>query len=198
VGDNTQMESFRQEPKTPDGEPPRRHSLTTIFAEHWPRLTRFVRDRCGNVIRRKESASDIAQSVCREALEHWSRFRGNPAELRQWLFQIARRKIIDRGRYWNYDKREIDRETGMSSAFGAVSPDASPSADAMGDEQANQLADALMELDDRDRDIILLARCEQVALVDIAEHYRCTEVTARKQLSRALARLEHLLRTRGF
>jgi RNA polymerase sigma factor (sigma-70 family) len=192
------MDSSWQQLEPPDDAPPRRHSLSSMFAEHWPRLARFVRDRCGDVMRRKESASDIAQSVCREALEHWSRFRGNPAELRQWLFQIARRKIVDRGRYWSYDKREVDRETGISSAFGALSPDASPSEDAIGDEQANHLTDALMQLADRDRDIILLARCEHVALVDIAEHYRCTEINARKQLSRALARLEHLLRTNGF
>jgi RNA polymerase sigma-70 factor (ECF subfamily) len=169
-----------------------------MFAEHWPRLARFVRDRCSLGMRSKESASDIAQSVCREALENWSRFRGNPAELRQWLFHIARRKIVDRHRYWKYDKREIDRETGMTAAFDESAPNASPSDDAIGDEQANQLADALMELDDRDREIILLARCEQIALVDIAEHYRCTEIAARKQLSRALARLESLLRTKGF
>src|SRR5262245_51030734 len=140
MGDNAKMDSTRQQLETEDGVPPRRHSLTTIFAEHWHGLARFVRDRCGGVIRRKESASDIAQSVCREAIEHWSRFRGNPAELRQWLFQIAKRKIIDRHRYWSYDKREIDRETGMSAAFDASSPAPSPSDDAIGDEQANQLA----------------------------------------------------------
>jgi RNA polymerase sigma factor (sigma-70 family) len=165
-----------------------------MFVEHWPWLARFVRDRCGGVVRSKESASDIAQSVCREALQHWSRFRGDPTELRQWLFQIAKRKIVDRQRYWNYDKREAERETTISAAFDKPCPNASPSEDVIGDEQANLLADALMQLSERDRDIILLARCEQVSLVDIAEYYACTEVTARKQLSRALARLEHHLR----
>jgi RNA polymerase sigma-70 factor (ECF subfamily) len=182
---------------TSNDPPPRPHSLTSLFAEQWPRLARFVRERCGAVIRRKESASDIAQSVCREALEHWSRFRGEPAELRQWLFHIAKRKIIDRQRYWSYDKREVERETSITAAMDSPSLHPSPSEDVIGDEQANQLADALMEVPEHDRDIILLARYEHVPLVEIGKHLGCTEATARKQLWRALARLEHHLRDKG-
>src|SRR5262249_20254924 len=155
-GRSRSMDSTRSQLEPRDDTSPRRHSLTSLFAEQWPRLARFVRYQCGAVIRRKESASDIAQSVCREALEHWSRFRGEPAELRQWLFEIAKRKIIDRHRYWSFDKRDLGRETTISAAADAHSPNPSPSENVVGDEQANLLADALMQLSDRDRDIILL------------------------------------------
>lgn len=183
-----------EEQERREAPPQRRHALTALFVEQLPRLARFVRTRFGTVMRTKESASDIAQSACREALERWSQFRGEPDGLRQWLFEIAKRKIIDRRRYWSYDKRDVEREKMGLTGVELLSSDNSPSEDAMGEEQAAQLAEALAQLPERDRDLILLARCEHLSLPEIGEHLRCSEVTARKQLSRALARLEHLLR----
>src|SRR5262245_56529972 len=74
----------------------RPESRSSLFAAHLGDLAGYLRRRCGVLLRAKESVSDLAQSVCREALTHWSRFRSGSdrdRSLRKWLFHIARRKL---------------------------------------------------------------------------------------------------------
>lgn len=164
------------------------------MADQWPRLRRFIRFQCGPLMREKESASDLAQSACREALARWSQFRGDPESLRQWLFEIARCKIITRRRYWGRHRRAADREVALAGSEDPVAAGQTPSDGLIADEQARRLADALAMLSERDRTIIMLARYEGLSHAEIAGQLQCTEPTARQQLSRALARLEHVMR----
>ena len=74
-----------------------------------PAVRAYIRLRMGARVRRWETESDIAQSVCREALAGIDRleYRG-PAELRQWLFQAALRKIVEKDRFLRAEKRDVD------------------------------------------------------------------------------------------
>ncbi|MFO0983350.1 MAG: sigma-70 family RNA polymerase sigma factor [Planctomycetota bacterium] len=171
-----------------------RRVLSQLLADQWPRLKRFIAYQCGPLMRQKESVSDLAQSACREALEHWSQFRGDHEALRQWLFEIAKHKIITRRRYWGRHKRAQDREVSAVDASDSPAFVATPSDAAVAEEQAQELADALARLSEADRTIIMLARYEGWSHAEIAGHLHLSEPTARQQLSRALARLEHLLR----
>src|SRR5262249_43462743 len=87
----------------------RQESRSSLFAAHLADLAGYLRRRCGEMLRAKESVSDLAQSVCREALTYWSRFRSGSdrdRSLRRWLFHIARRKLSVRQGYWNAAKRQ--------------------------------------------------------------------------------------------
>src|SRR5678815_2282484 len=78
---------------------------------HLPALRAFVRLKAGAMLLARESCSDLAQSVCRDVLEHAERFRfGGEAEFRKWLFTTAMRKIADRVEGWRAGKRDGQRE----------------------------------------------------------------------------------------
>ena len=81
-------------------------ALNSLFARNLPPLMAFIRMKAGGVVLARESISDLAQSVCREALMDAEDFeyRGE-AEFRNWLFLQATRKILDRARYLKAQKR---------------------------------------------------------------------------------------------
>ena len=56
-------------------------ALDSLLARHLPGLRAFIRLRSPKAVRDKESSSDLAQSVCREALERMDAFeyRGEAA-----------------------------------------------------------------------------------------------------------------------
>jgi RNA polymerase sigma-70 factor (ECF subfamily) len=172
----------------------RSRAMSELLADQWPRLKRFIRYQCGPLMRRKEPASDLAQSACREALERWTQFRGDPEALRRWLFEIARRKIVTRRRYWGRQRRDAAREASNASPVDAPAMQATPSEATIADEQTRRLVDALSRLSERDRTTILLARFDGLSHAEIAVSLQCSEPAARQQLARSLARLEHLLR----
>ena len=94
-----------------------------------PKLKHFVRLNSGPVIRARESETDIAQSVCREAVVDRQHFRYGGADgMNQWLFLRAKQKIQDRVRYHTAKKRDVARETPI---HGTLDPDSGSSPAAM-------------------------------------------------------------------
>ena len=69
----------------------------TAFARLWrdahPPLLRYLRVVTG------DAAEDIASEVWLEVARGLRRFRGGEPEFREWLFTIARRRVIDLRRY---------------------------------------------------------------------------------------------------
>ena len=62
--------------------------------QYLPRLRAFVRARMSPAVRRRESCSDIVQSVCRELVENRSRLDfPDEARFRGWLFTAALTKV---------------------------------------------------------------------------------------------------------
>jgi len=76
--------------------------LRFALAGNYPVIHRFLDRQCGRWLRIRESVSDLAQSVYREALSSLSRFRGGETDtgaLRGYLFEIAKHKIANRKHY---------------------------------------------------------------------------------------------------
>ena len=179
-------------------------AVEALLSEHLSRLRAFLRLRMGRAVRAKESTEDLVQSVCREALERLDGFeyRGE-ASFRHWLFRQAEHKVIDRGRFYGREKRDIgrevpidaahdDRETlrGMESLF-------TPSQDAIANEELERVERAFQELSPEYQEVILLARIVGLPHAQIAERMDKTVSATWTLLSRALARLSTLLETRG-
>ena len=198
-------------------------AMDALLAQHLPGLRAYVRLRCGAALRARESASDIAQSACRDVLENIDRFRWNgESGFRAWLYATALRKIADRNEYWTAQKRDMHRDVSLQAlagasaggesgpghtgaggaelATGADSPLAaiyrglcSPSQNAMGREALDRLEAAFDTLDDEQREIIVLARVVGQSHAEIAERLQCTASNARLRLFRALAALSEAL-----
>ena len=90
-----------------------------VYLEHGPAILKYLRVRA-------ESASDAeelhAETFCR-AWQAWPRFRGDPPEVRPWLFRIARNLLVDRHRrkrlVWllpleRYDRASANDEPGAT------------------------------------------------------------------------------------
>ena len=67
----------------------------------------------GHLVRAKESAADLAQSVCREVLERIGdgrfEYQGEAA-FKQWLFQAAEHKMQNKHRFYRADRRDGAKE----------------------------------------------------------------------------------------
>lgn len=182
-------------------------ALDALLAQHLPGLRAFVRLRCGAALRARESASDIAQSACRDVLQNLERFQWNgEASFRAWLYTTAARKIADRAEYWGAQKRDARRnvpldptlpgesQTGVAAPLLEIYSDVcSPSQAAVGKETLEQIELAFDALDDEQREVIVLARIVGLPHREIAARLSCTEAHARRKLFRALSALSEAL-----
>ena len=177
-----------------------RGAIEALLERYLPALEAYVARHAGPVVRAREAPADVAQSVCREALEHLHagrlHFQGEP-QFRQWLYRAAMMKLASRRRHWRAQRRDAGREqiagAAESSAPGpeAVDP-ATPSQAARLSEEVERFADAFDQLDEGQQQAIVLHHLEGLSHEEIAERLEITAANSRVRLSRALARLARL------
>ncbi len=174
-------------------------ALGGLLERHIARLERFVARHISPGLRRQESSQDLVQSILREALRDFPRADpGDANAFRAWLFVAADRKLKGRGRFWRREKRDPARlreaahapsKDSQSSIARAPGVDETPSRAASGREELGRLVRAFATLPPDWREVILLARVEQLSHAQIAARLGRTELATRTLLSRALARL---------
>lgn len=183
--------------------------LDLLIAEHLPRLRAFVRAHLAPELRRRESASDVVQSVCRTLLRDRERFDfRSEAEFRAWLFTAALNKIRGKHRFHHRQQRDVAREVQpggggdgsddqslLERGYGAVG---TPSRAAMAREQVDALEAALDRLESDHREVIALTRLAGLPAAEVAAVMGRSEAAVRMLLGRALIRLATELRRAGF
>lgn len=179
-----------------------RPAVDQLLQRYLPGLRAFIRMRAGPLIRRRESESDLAQSVCREVLEHIGQFQyGDEVGFKRWLYTTALRKILHRYEYWAADKRDVmrnvtpandpaDVERQLEEAYRTFS---TPSQQAMKREELERVERAFDELKDEQREVISLAHVVGMTRAEIAAQLGKSEGAVRTMLSRALAELAERL-----
>jgi len=176
------------------------NGLDSALARHLPGLRDFLSARTGSLLRSQESASDLVQSVCREILQDRASFeyRGDAA-FRSWLFEAARRKIVDRHRYYTRAKRDVGALTLLPEADGPAlaSPRHAPEEEASLRERVLAVEAALDELPADYRRVILLVHVAGRSHREVAAALGRTPAATRNLLPRALARLARVLRRDG-
>jgi len=190
---------------TADDRVPGAHRVEQLLERHLSGLRAFVRLHSGPVVRAREAQSDLVQSVCREVLEGVDAFdyRGDAA-FKLWLYQTARRKIIDRARYWKRDKRAAAKEvafdplarrdqSGANNLLHEYATFCTPSQDAILHEEQARIERAFTRLSAEHQQVITLARIVGLSHKEIGEQMKRNEAAARQLLHRALAQLsKHL------
>lgn len=179
-------------------------ALAILLARHLPAMRAFVRAHMGAQLRARESSSDLVQSVCRELLTHQERFQ-YPGEQQflAWLFTTARRKIANRARDLERDKRDARREVGglaesaMAELGAAYAKVSSPSGKALRAEEIARLEAAVDQLPDEQREVVTLAHLAGLSRAEIGVQMGKTEEAVRALLHRAKARLAILLEAHG-
>jgi RNA polymerase sigma factor (sigma-70 family) len=133
------------------------------------------------------AAEDLTQATFEHALRAWSRFDARKGSHRTWLLAIARNLLIDHHRRDRSSRTEIDEA--MLPAVAGPEDRPTPS---------HEIADALGQLADRDREIIALRFGGDLTGPEIAALLGLTLANVQQILSRSLRKLRSILDESGF
>lgn len=177
-----------------------------LLERHRESLRRLVMLRLDRRIQQRMDASDIVQEVMLEANRRLSSYLENPVmPFHLWLRQMARDRIIDaHRRHRASHKRSVDREQSLMAAapvdrstvelmMQICDQELTPAAAATMDELHRRFTAAIEQLDDQDRDVILMRHFEQLTNQEVALALGLTEPAASMRYLRAMRRLRKML-----
>jgi RNA polymerase sigma-70 factor, ECF subfamily len=167
-------------------------------------LALLVRLQIGRRLQGKVDPLDVVQDTFLSAHQNFAQFRGTTeAELVGWLRQILASRLADlMRRYHGAQRRDVRLERELivdldqSSRVldeGLVAPGSTPSQQAVRREQAVLLAEALAQLPDDYREVIVLHHLEDLKFPEVARRMGRTVDSVKNLWIRALTRLRGLL-----
>ena len=172
-------------------------AVESLLERFLPDLDRFLRRRAGPLVLHRESGADLAQSVCREVLEHLAderfEYQGE-AQFKQWLYRAAELKLKNRQRFYHRDRRDPGRETPQAESVAERLYRSlhTPSQEAARHEEVERLERAFDELDEKARQVIAWFHVDGLSHREIAQRLGIQESYSRTLLARAMARLARL------
>ena len=179
-------------------------AVNELLERHRDSLRRMVQARLDRAVSRRVDASDVVQDVLLEAHVRLSDFIQNgtmPFHL--WLRHLAKDRMIDVHRRHHAHRRNVDREqtaqqsADVSSAFDLFAQisaqDLTPAAASIRREIEQRFLSALEQLDETDREILLMRHCEQLGNSEVAELLGLSQPAAGMRYLRALRRLRSVL-----
>ena len=171
-----------------------RDDLGAQLVRHLDTVRCFVRIQLGPALRQREQESDIVQSVCAEVLAHPNRFQWQgEAAFRSWLYRAVLDRVRHKLRYHVADCRDMRREEARGAeSHGLLDSYAemvTPSRIAMSRELQVRLEQAIDELPEPQREVLVRARLLQMDHEAIASDLGITVAHSRQLLHRALAKL---------
>jgi RNA polymerase sigma-70 factor (ECF subfamily) len=166
-------------------------------------LTLLVRVQIGRGLQSKVDPADLIQETFLEAYRDFGRFRGNSeGELVGWFRKILAshlaglvRHYATKGRNVRLERRfeaELDQSSRVMN-LGLVSPSSSPSRQAARREQAVLLANALEQLPDDYREVLILRHLEGLTFPEVGRRMGRSLDSVEKLWTRALPQLRRVL-----
>lgn len=182
------------------------HAFNELFAIYRDEVRRFISVRLDGRLAQRLDSSDIVQETQLEAFRKLPDFLDRePMPFGIWIIKTAHQQLISARRiHINAQRRTVDREEGLpdrsSELIAAHWCDrmASPSHQISRDEMRHQVFTALADLDDVDREILLMRCHEGRPHSDIAMLLDIEPAAARKRYGRALLRLREALAAIGL
>jgi RNA polymerase sigma-70 factor (ECF subfamily) len=182
-----------------------RDSLGALLEQYRHYLALLARLQLQRRIQSKLDPADVVQETFLRAHRCFGQFRGrSEGEFLGWLRQILASRMAELVRhYCGTRRRDVHLERELvtvldesSYALGhqLVAPGSSPSQHAARREQAVILANALQQLPEHYREVIILHQLEDLSFPEVAERLGRTVDSVKNLWIRALARLRHLLR----
>lgn len=182
-------------------------AVERLLTEHREPLRRVIGLRLDPVLARRVDASDIVQDVLIEATQRLTEYLKAPTmPFQLWLRHLAQDRIIDTHRRHRLaQRRSVDKEQPIArpawatddSSAGLVAQlidtERTPASEAIRQELARKLSEAVDRLGDDDREIILMRHTEQLSNQDVAGALGLTEAAASMRYLRALRRLKGVL-----
>jgi RNA polymerase sigma-70 factor (ECF subfamily) len=127
---------------------------------------------------RSAEAEDVVQDTFATAFEIWGQLR-NPESARQWLMQIAIRKVHRRFR-----KRRLLRALGLDRSHDDATLEALAQPDSRSEARVEltMLDEALTQLGSSERIAWMLRYVEGLTLAEVAAQCRCSLATAKRRI----------------
>jgi RNA polymerase sigma-70 factor, ECF subfamily len=181
-------------------------AVEQLLAKHREPIRRLIDLRLDPAIVQRLDASDVVQEVLIEAnrrLQDYLKAPNMPFHL--WLRHIAKDHIIDaHRRHHQAQKRGVDREQSMNRPAWAdhsslelagqlLDQDLTPASAAIQHEMQRRLQEAITQLDEDDREVILMRHYEMLANQEVAAALGLTEAAASMRYLRAVRKLRDLL-----
>jgi RNA polymerase sigma-70 factor (ECF subfamily) len=177
-----------------------------LIERHRDALRKAVRARLDPAIRPRVDASDIVQEAMLEASRRLTDYLREPSmPFQLWLRQIARDRLIDaHRRHRTAEKRTVDRERPLAApeffqrssidlAADLRDHELTPAAAAIRRELECRFRAALEQLDDDDREVLVMRYFEQLSNQEVAVALGLSEPAAGMRHLRAIRRLRAVL-----
>jgi RNA polymerase sigma-70 factor (ECF subfamily) len=172
-----------------------------LFTRHRRYLKRFVALRLEAQLRARVDASDVVQETHLEAARRLSAYlMDRPMPFRLWLRHIAfDRLVMIRRRHVHSARRTVVREVTLPDRSSVVLGQSllaggpSPSEEMASREMATRVREAIKQLSQTDREILIMRNFEGLSLEEIACVLAIDASSARKRHGRALLRLRSRL-----
>jgi len=161
-----------------------REALASLLEHHQPRIYRFTMKLC----RHPEDAKGVLQETMLDAVRGIASFRGD-ASLSSWLYTLARSRCIKRRRKLAPTSLEPIHEQ-HHLAHDAAGPDESLA----GREIASAIERALTDLDDAEREVLVLRDVEGLSGKETAKVLDISLAAMKSRLFRARDTLRSKLR----
>ncbi len=181
-------------------------AVDRLLGEFREPLRQVINLRLDPALGRRVDASDIVQDVLLEANQRLVDYLKSPTmPFHLWLRHLAQDRIIDtHRRHRQAQRRSIDREqairrpawtdeSSVQLVAQLVDGEQTPASAAIHHELQRRLTDALSELNDDDRELILMRHHEQLSNQDVAATLGLTEAAASMRYLRALRKLRGVL-----
>lgn len=181
-------------------------AINALLNRHRDALRRMIDLRMDNALQRRVDASDIVQDVMVEANRRLAQYLQDPAmPFHLWLRNMAKDRLIDAHRRHRVAvRRSLDREQPLTTAPGAdqstldlaaqlCDPALTPAAAALRQELALKFHQAIAQLSEPDREVILMRHFEQLTNQEVAETLTLSEAAASMRYLRAIKRLRAVL-----
>jgi RNA polymerase sigma-70 factor (ECF subfamily) len=181
-------------------------AVEALLARHRDAVRRMIDLRLDPAIVQRVDASDVVQDVLLEVSRRLRDYLAKPTmPFHLWLRHIAKDHLIDAHRkHHQAQKRGVNREqplagpgwaqqSSLDLAGQLIDQELTPASAAIRQELERRLHDALSQLDEDDRDMILMRHYEQLANQEVAGALGLTEAAASMRYLRAIRRLRDLM-----
>lgn len=181
-------------------------AVNGLLERHREAIKRMIDRRMDRVVQRRVDASDIVQDVMVEANRRLGDYLANPTmPFQLWLRHMARDRLIDAHRRHRVaSSRSVDREVALPATDGQGGSAAdvmgqladrqlTPAAAATWHELERRFAAAVEQLDDADRQIVLLRHFEHLSTTEAADALGLSKAATGMRYLRAMRRLRILL-----
>ena len=179
-------------------------AVNELMERHRQSLRQMVQLRMDRVISQRVDASDIVQDVLLEASQRLTDYMQDPRlPFHLWLRQLAKDQLIDTHRRHRVaQRRSADREQHLGQGgdhssldLGAQLRDQqlTPAAATLRKEFQQRFYQALEQLEEDDREIVLMRHVEQLSNSEVAQALGLSQPAAGMRHLRALRRLREIL-----